>query len=140
MVVGTADSVSRPVAVGGTNPTDFAGLTQDCTGVTLAPGLSCTASIAFGPTAPGARSAALTIQDDAPRSPHQIPCRAREPRLETAHACNPHVRRRRRPSRGCAGLRRQAAPRPPHPPHRPLPLPPRPVAVRVDVAGRWPRT
>jgi len=60
-------------AVEGTNPGDFSGLSETCTGAgTLAPGQSCTAQVAFRPTATAIRSATLTLTDTAPRSPHRI--------------------------------------------------------------------
>jgi hypothetical protein len=61
------------VSVGGANPGDFTGLSLTCiTPATLAPGESCTARIAFRPTATGARSATLVVEDTAPRHPHRI--------------------------------------------------------------------
>ena len=71
--VGSAPLQITDVAKGGTNLDDFRGLTQTCTTAgMLNPGDSCTASIAFRPTAPGARSATLTFKDTAPRNPHHV--------------------------------------------------------------------
>jgi hypothetical protein len=71
--VGSAPMTITNIAKEGANPTDFRNLTQTCTAMgTLDPGESCTASIAFRPTATGARTAVLTITDSAPRSPHRV--------------------------------------------------------------------
>jgi hypothetical protein len=61
------------IALEGTNSADFVGLDETCTGLTsLDPGDSCTAELAFHPTATGARSATLTITHTAPRSPLRV--------------------------------------------------------------------
>jgi Abnormal spindle-like microcephaly-assoc'd, ASPM-SPD-2-Hydin len=71
--VGSAPLTIFGIAKGGLNPADFRNLTQTCTAMgTLNPGESCTASIAFRPTATGPRAATLTITDTAPRNPHHI--------------------------------------------------------------------
>ena len=71
--VGSDRMAINKIALTGANPGDFHGLTQTCTAMlSLDPGQSCTASVAFRPTAIGARSARLTITDTAPRSPHQV--------------------------------------------------------------------
>jgi Abnormal spindle-like microcephaly-assoc'd, ASPM-SPD-2-Hydin len=71
--VGSAPMTIKGIAKEGANPTDFRNLTQTCTAIgTLNPGQSCTASIAFRPTATGPRSATLTITDSAPRNPHHV--------------------------------------------------------------------
>jgi hypothetical protein len=71
--VGSAPMTIGSIVADGTNPDDFVGLTETCTALgTLGPGQSCTASIAFRPTATGARSATLTITDSAPRNPHRV--------------------------------------------------------------------
>jgi hypothetical protein len=71
--VGSAPLTITGVAKEGTNPTDFRNLTQTCTALgTLNPGQSCTASIAFRPTAAGPRAATLTITDTAPRNAHHV--------------------------------------------------------------------
>ena len=54
----------------GTNPGDFS-QTNTC-GSSLAAGQSCSISVAFAPTATGARSAILTATDDAGNSPQTI--------------------------------------------------------------------
>lgn len=59
-----ADAVSVAITgatLGGANPTDFAIASNGCTGATLSPGQSCAIGVAFAPTAPGARSASVTV-------------------------------------------------------------------------------
>jgi len=71
--VGSAPLQITGVAKEGTNRGDFRGMTQTCTATGgLNPGDSCTASIAFRPTATGARSATLKFTDAAPQSPHHV--------------------------------------------------------------------
>jgi dipeptidyl aminopeptidase/acylaminoacyl peptidase len=71
--VGSATMSVSGIALQGTDPADFPGLTETCTAQgTLAPGQSCTARVAFRPTATGARTATLIVTDTAPRSPHRI--------------------------------------------------------------------
>jgi hypothetical protein len=74
VTLGNTSPVS--VAVGsivltGTNPADFAEA-DGCTGVPIAPGGSCTISIAFAPTAAGSRHAQVVITDNAADSPQSI--------------------------------------------------------------------
>ncbi|MGH9703643.1 MAG: choice-of-anchor D domain-containing protein, partial [Candidatus Acidiferrales bacterium] len=59
------------VTVTGANITDFA-QTNTCAATILAAG-SCTISVTFTPTVPGARSAAITLADNAANSPQSIP-------------------------------------------------------------------
>ncbi len=68
--IGSANMTVSAITVEGTNPGDFTGLTHNC--ASLAPGQSCSAQIAFRPTATGPRTAKLTITDTAPRSPHHV--------------------------------------------------------------------
>ena len=56
------------IAVSGANSSDFA-QSGNC-GASLAPNGSCTITIVFTPASTGARSAAVTIADNAPGSPH----------------------------------------------------------------------
>jgi len=71
--VGSAPMTISNIAKEGTNPTDFRNLTETCTALGMMnPGQSCSASIAFRPTATGTRTATLTIADTAPRNPHRI--------------------------------------------------------------------
>ncbi len=52
------------VTLGGTNPGDFPE-TNTCTNVTLQPGQSCAVTVTFTPTAPGSRSATVTVNSNA---------------------------------------------------------------------------
>jgi FG-GAP-like repeat/Abnormal spindle-like microcephaly-assoc'd, ASPM-SPD-2-Hydin/Cep192 domain 4 len=71
--IGSAPLTITDIAQEGTNPSDFPGLTQTCLGLTrLESGQSCTAGVAFAPTALGTRTATLTVTDTAPRQPHHI--------------------------------------------------------------------
>jgi len=55
---------------GGTNPADFGRAADDqCSGTTVGPGAACSMGITFTPQALGARSARLTINDNANGSP-----------------------------------------------------------------------
>jgi len=67
---GTAALTINNIAVGGTNPGDFA-QTNTCGG-SVAAGASCSISVTFAPTAAGARSASVTISDNAPGSPQTL--------------------------------------------------------------------
>jgi hypothetical protein len=70
---GSAAMKITAISVGGANPGDFVGLSQNCTALaSLGPDESCSAQIAFRPTATGARQARLTIDDTAPRNPHHV--------------------------------------------------------------------
>ncbi|MGA3026769.1 MAG: choice-of-anchor D domain-containing protein [Bryobacteraceae bacterium] len=60
---GTGPLTIASIVVGGTNPGDF-GKTSDC-GATLNNGASCTIVVIFTPTAAGARSATITLTDNA---------------------------------------------------------------------------
>lgn len=55
------------------NTLDFTVVNDGCSGLTLAPGTSCSMSITFSPTASGTRSAALTVTDNALGSPQTAP-------------------------------------------------------------------
>lgn len=54
------------VAVGGTDPGDFAVAAETCAGRSLAFGQSCTISVRFTPAATGARTASITVADNEP--------------------------------------------------------------------------
>jgi hypothetical protein len=70
---GSAPMDIGPISRGGANPGDFVGLTNTCTALGhLDPDQSCSARIAFRPTATGTRRAVLTINDSAPRNPHHV--------------------------------------------------------------------
>jgi hypothetical protein len=66
---GTQLNISS-LALGGTNAGDFA--KSDTCGASVASGGSCTIQAAFTPTAAGARSAVITITDDAAGSPRTV--------------------------------------------------------------------
>jgi subtilase family serine protease len=67
---GNAPLVTSSVTVGGANPGDFA-QTNTCSS-SLATGANCAINVTFTPSATGARSASLTITDNARGSPHTI--------------------------------------------------------------------
>jgi Abnormal spindle-like microcephaly-assoc'd, ASPM-SPD-2-Hydin len=53
------------------NTLDFTVVGDGCSGLTLAPGTSCSMSITFKPTNVGTRTAALVVSDNAPDSPQR---------------------------------------------------------------------
>jgi hypothetical protein len=68
------------VAKSGANLGDLALVTDACTGASTPPGATCSVQVAFKPLQPatcgatgGSRSATLTLNDNAPGSPHSIP-------------------------------------------------------------------
>ncbi len=67
---GTAKLTITSLAVTGTNSGDFA-QTNNC-GSAVSAAFSCNVSVTFSPTAIGARSAAITITDNASGSPHTV--------------------------------------------------------------------
>ncbi len=71
---GTAPLAISSILIGGTNAGDFA-QTNNCPTVPslLAANATCTISVTFKPLGTGARSATVTIGDDAAGSPHGIP-------------------------------------------------------------------
>ena len=77
IVVTATSSGSKPATFSistltGTNPGDFAILSDGCTGTVVAVGSKCQVSVAFKPTATGQRSAILQINDDATGSPQTV--------------------------------------------------------------------
>jgi probable HAF family extracellular repeat protein len=68
--VGATTLTITSIAVTGTNAGDFV-QTHTC-GSSLAAGATCSISVTFRPTASGARSAALSITDNAAGSPQQV--------------------------------------------------------------------
>lgn len=71
---GSAALAISSVAVSGANAGDFAPTTTcPLSPSTLAAGASCTVSVTFSPAASGARSATLTIADNAPSGPQSLP-------------------------------------------------------------------
>ena len=69
---GTANLSISAVALGGTNPGDFAKSADACTGATVTPGNTCTVSVTFTPSAAGSRSASLSFTDNASDSPESV--------------------------------------------------------------------
>jgi probable HAF family extracellular repeat protein len=69
--VGATALTISGIAMTGADAGDFA-QTHNC-GTSLAAGASCSISVLFKPTASGARSAALTVTDNAAGSPQQVP-------------------------------------------------------------------
>ncbi len=69
---GTAPLTVHGVSLGGANPGQFAIAGDGCSGVPLAPGASCTVSIASVPTVAGSHTATLVISDDDVFSPQEV--------------------------------------------------------------------
>jgi sugar lactone lactonase YvrE len=69
---GAANVTISTVTVGGANASDFATSADNCTGATLLPAGTCTVNVTFNPTATGARSAWITITDNASGSPQTV--------------------------------------------------------------------
>lgn len=67
---GTASLSSLAISLTGTNPGDFSDTTT-C-GTTLAVNANCTITVTFKPTAAGARSASVSIADNATGSPQSV--------------------------------------------------------------------
>ena len=67
---GTAALNISSVAITGANTGDF-GQSNTCS-LPVGPSASCTISVVFTPTAPGSRSASVTITDNASGSPHSV--------------------------------------------------------------------
>lgn len=68
---GNAPLVIGTLTLGGTNPGDFT-FTSSCAGLTIAAGSSCGIRITFTPTATGARSAQISITDNAGNNPQAL--------------------------------------------------------------------
>jgi hypothetical protein len=69
---GTALLTISTITVGGTNAGDFAKIADGCSGTTLRPNSSCSIQVQFHPTAQGARSATLSVADNASDSPQTL--------------------------------------------------------------------
>jgi hypothetical protein len=69
---GTAPVNFSSIAIGGTNPGDFAIQNNAC-GATLGAGTNCIVTVSFTPQAAGFLSASLTFTDNAPGSPQVVP-------------------------------------------------------------------
>src|SRR2546426_774198 len=72
--IGTATLSITSIALAGSNPGDFAiAAGTTCTnGATVVAGASCLLNLTFTPTAASARTATVTITDDAPGSPQSV--------------------------------------------------------------------
>jgi len=70
---GNASLFINSAATRGANPLDFTQVSDGCSGLTLAPGTSCSVSITFSPTASGTRSATFILTDNAANSPQTVP-------------------------------------------------------------------
>lgn len=57
----------------GADPLDFTQVDDGCSGLTLAPGTSCSVSITFSPTASGTRSGTFIVTDNPGNSPQTAP-------------------------------------------------------------------
>jgi len=68
--IGSAALHISNVALGGANPQDFS-QTNNCT-APIAINASCSINVSFTPLATGARSASITLTDDAPGSPQTV--------------------------------------------------------------------
>jgi hypothetical protein len=68
---GTGSLFINSAAVPGT--LDFTVVGDGCSGLTLAPGTSCSMSIAFNPQNVGTRTASFVLTDNAPNSPQSVP-------------------------------------------------------------------
>jgi hypothetical protein len=68
---GTGPLHIASVALGGTNSSDF-NMTNNCVAPAYAVGATCSIGVSFSPAATGARSASITITDDATNSPQSI--------------------------------------------------------------------
>jgi alpha-tubulin suppressor-like RCC1 family protein len=69
---GSADLAITTVGLTGTNAADFALGPEMCSGATLRPEMTCTASVTFRPGSTGPRAALLTFADNALGSPHSV--------------------------------------------------------------------
>lgn len=62
------------ISLGGTNPNDFT-FEEACTNLVIQPGQSCLMTLQFIPQAADLRTAELTLIDNAPTNPQQLPLR-----------------------------------------------------------------
>jgi hypothetical protein len=69
---GTASLFINSVSILGANQLDFNRTNDQCIGLPVAAGASCTIAIAFTPTATGARAGTLTVTDTAASSPQTV--------------------------------------------------------------------
>ncbi|MCG3149753.1 MAG: hypothetical protein PCFJNLEI_03218 [Verrucomicrobiae bacterium] len=61
------------VTIGGLNPGDYSIESDNCKGLSIPPGGTCTITISFAPTVVGTRTATLLVADDITGSPHSLP-------------------------------------------------------------------
>ena len=69
---GTANLFINGVSISQTG-LDFNEVSDGCSGLTLAPGTSCSMSVVFNPSATGTRTATLNFTDNAANSPQTVP-------------------------------------------------------------------
>jgi hypothetical protein len=69
---GTATQALGAAAIGGLDPADYQITADSCSKQSIAPAASCSVSVAFTPTATGARSASLVLSDNSRTSPHAV--------------------------------------------------------------------
>ncbi len=69
--IGAATLHISNIALGGANPGDFSA-SNNCVNTAIAVNASCSITVTFTPQATGARTASLTLTDDAPNSPQTI--------------------------------------------------------------------
>jgi hypothetical protein len=69
---GTAAQAIGAAAIGGLHPADYQITADSCSNQSIAPATSCSVSVAFNPTATGARSASLVLSDNSRTSPHAV--------------------------------------------------------------------
>ncbi len=69
--IGAATLHISSIALGGANPGDFLA-SNNCVNTAIAVNASCSITVTFTPQATGARSASLTLTDDAPNSPQTV--------------------------------------------------------------------
>jgi hypothetical protein len=61
---GTADLSISTITIGGTNPSDFAVISDTCSGTTVAPNTTCVVNVKFTPATTASRSATLTVSSN----------------------------------------------------------------------------
>jgi hypothetical protein len=70
---GSGSLFINSAATRGADPLDFTQVDDQCSGLTLPAGSSCTVSITFSPTASGTRSATFILTDNVAGSPQTVP-------------------------------------------------------------------
>ncbi len=69
---GSFSAVFGTASISGTDAGDFTIIADNCSGATVAAGSSCVVSVTFTPSSLGAKSASLTIPNNAPGNPHVV--------------------------------------------------------------------